>query len=1225
MLANRLCFVVSEDLYLNSSNLDIRECKENQVEKGMNMLSGSDREFEFRIFVSRPFTKSVEKIREQQLKKRIYECMRTLALGFDEWKHLRVKKIDVGDSGKLMLSARVNDQMRMLFEGPVYDRNFGRFLFIHDVSGHNEYIRKLRKIRGAGSGKGKFSEIELTAEERAQGSKGLESETAAFSKLIPAKALLSPDRIEAILNSPKANLLLTKKQMEALSGERPLLIHGQAGSGKTTLLCHRLALSVLSRRSHPPAKFVFLSYNDKLVKQALADTREILVNQYDSSESLEGVEFTPFQTFLKHYVPSASQFEAEYYVPFGRFKQYYEVYKRGNPVARRIPPEVAWHGIRSILKGACVPPSRPPLSGNAYKDLARRRRDLPEDMFNDIYEIGEWYQKDIIKDKKLWDDQDLAWVALNWVMTEKRTNPQMLLYDEIFCDEGQDLTEIEFRLLVALCKQPMPKAKEGLPLIFAGDPLQTINPTGFRWSIIGSEVYRVQDKPVKFHELQENFRSDIRIVKFADQIREIRSRYMGQRHHEQEAFDQDGFIPQVLVADTKDEISIIQKKLGELPPESAVIVWPEGSDEVSQLFETEEALTRVDRQLDLYSISEAKGLEFRLVVLYKFGSSSEVLQWKNYLMEELKPPLEQDIPLLYFLNRLYVATTRAKTFLVVIDTKAGVDNLWSIWKDSLYFLPRSDTRNFLESHPAFKGEVSDVAWRRWAEILFEQAEKNRDLRLYERARRAYEKANETQSVKRVDARLMEIAEQWAKAGKIYFDINEFEKARQCFDSGGLWSDAYKACAMLPTTPKTKRHMATYKFKMGMKQDAPKAAMEFYDYFLTDDHLDREHLSELGNVLLRMGANNQAAEVFLRIARKFADRGALVQAADSFFKAGNFENAENLYAEAGETQRREYQLSRAENLLRKRELPKAVELFFKNDAFEKVVEIYEMAEQQGLTLPREQLLEWVANSYFKLERYGKALLAYQSLREEFRKPDDTQILQRIAECFEKLDEKPKAYNLYREARAFEQALELAQELDRPPEEILSLKIEAAREAADFDSAIKFAEEKGDNRLLHELKAHSHSYRKEYLKAVQEFVEAEAWNKALNALDLFIGGSDFTPSELHSQSWNIARAVAKSKQAIHVDKEKLMRVIRQIQEEPAWEEHVAPSDIGLVYEKCAVFSEAISYYESRIHETWAQEGWIRVMSAYRDSFKQMGDFKNAQRIEDEIPVRRKILGF
>lgn len=1192
-----------------------------RLKKDLKLVTKPEDDFEFTIFVSRHFQKSMEKRREQQEKRRIYESLGMLAKGFPEWRRLSAKKIEISDAGRSIRSARISDNLRILFEGPIPTARYGRILFIHDVCYHDEYLRMIRGIAGTPADEGDFPEIELNDEEMKKGSKGLESKVVVFSKPIPAKVLLSPDRIEAIMSGNKANLILTQRQREPLLANRPLLIHGQAGSGKTTLLCHRLAISILSRRGQPPAKMVFLSYNEKLVKQASADTKEILRDQYGASDSLDGTEFIPFQDFLKRYVPDPSRFEIGRYVPFSRFKQLYEMYRRGNPVARKIPAEVAWHGIRSILKGACIPPLHPPLPHEAYRGMARRRKDLPQDMFDDIYRIGEWYQKEVIQDNGLWDDQDLAWTALNWVAAERERNPEMLLYDEIFCDEGQDLTEIEFRLLVALCKQPKPNSSEGLPLVFAGDPLQTINPTGFRWSIIGSEVYRVQGKAVELHELLENFRSDKRIVALANRIQQDRARYMETPFVEQEAFEKDGDSPQVLIADVKEEISFVKKKLGELPPESAVIVWPEENEGVSQLLEKEEALGSVDCELDLYTISEAKGLEFRLVVLYKFGSSPDVSRWKEYLGKKRRLPLDLEIPLLYFLNRLYVAVTRAKLFLVLVDSKTGIENFWSIWKDAYIFHPRPQIRKLMESHPAFKAEVSDVAWRSWAETLFEQAERERDRRLYERAKRAFEKANDTQRVKQIDARIMELDEKWERAGNLYFELNDFEPARHCFDKAGMWSDAYKACAMLPTTPQTKRCMMTYKFRMSSKRDKHEAAIEFYNYALTDDGLDRKDLDDLGRALMQVRDNERAAQVFLKVARSFNDQEALAQAAISFYRASNFKDAEPLFAEARETEGPEYKLSRAENMLRRGNSAEAAQLFFDSNEFGRVLEIYEgviaNAEKDNRTIP-EKLLELAADSYFKTGKYDKAVSAYQKLYVKPGLENKTEILQRIVECYEKMGEKSKAYDFCRDFRLYAKAADLALELNRPREEILSLRIEAAREKANFDEAIKFALEKGDEKLVHQLKGHSHNYRKEYIKAIPEFIHAEEWNEALNALDSFAGSIDFSQTGFREQQLNIIRAaaVAASKQTIRVDKERLMRIVRQVRDEPAWEEQISPREIGLVYEQCAAHWEASGFYESYILEQWAKDGWLRVMLASRDSLRQKQDFKNAEIVDGQI---------
>lgn len=85
-------------------------------------------------------------------------------------------------------------------------------------------------------------------------------------------------------------------------------------------------------------------------------------------------------------------------------------------------------------------------------------------------------------------------------------------------------------------------------------------------------------------------------------------------------------------------------------------------------------------------------------------------------------------------------------------------------------------------------------------------------------------------------------------------------------------------------------------------------------------------------------------------------------------------------------------------------------------------------------------------------------------------------------------------------------------------------------------------------MHALKGHGYKYRKEYREAVPEFIEAEEWMEALEVLEFGFARGDFMYPEQYSQWSNIIRAVAKSQKALILgEKEKLMRVVRQMQED------------------------------------------------------------------------------
>jgi len=925
----------------------------------MENTPSRDNDFLYQSIIAYPFQRSLDLLKPAPARRAVYESLRILATG--KWETIQVNRI-----GEPVLTLNISNNLVIVFE--LLEARPRKILCYYDLC----TPEKVREIS------------ERIIQAKSESRSPLPRRTAAFSKIIPDWALEGQNGLEEIMSLDKAGLLLTKEQEGILHVESPLIINGAAGSGKTLLLCYRLAQAIhdpISSRN----RIAFLSYNSRLVEKARQDTGEILRGLYRSTEGLEAVNFSPLRGFLLGYVKDPNRYTPESYIGFGRFKQHYTNFSRGKSTLRTISSEKAWHGIRSILKGACLPPSLPPMSKPEYERLARKRKDFSANEFDNIYRIGEWYQDEIIGRKKLWDDQDLAWDALNTIITEKTFNSNFVLYDHIFCDEAQDLTQLEFRTLMDLCKPPA--WSKGFEIAMAGDPLQTINPTGFKWSVVRNEIYRVlQGSSVQFCELGENFRSDRRIVDFANEIQEVRGVYLDQAMKPQESFVDNGEMPQVITLETENDIQTARIKLGELPPESSVILWPEERDEVSKFCDSESALGKVDRQLDLYTVSEAKGLEFRLVVLYKLGSSDEANRLRKYLTvkqapEGTKPPFEDEIALLYFLNRLYVAITRAKLYLVIMDTKEGLNNFWSLWKDFLESIPSNQTRTVIEASPAFQGDFSDAKWRRWGQTLLDHAEDTLDPRNFERARRAFEKAGEESTVKSISARLEELNGNSDRAGNLYFEINDFSHAANCFEKGKNWKEACTALERIPTTREVSRRLATCRFRRDVLTSKERAAQEFYAYFMHDNGIDREPLEELAGVLIQINPR-AAGGVLEYVGTRFNDKASLAKAAPIKFAEGDFAAAVSLYEKAGATSAKEYDLSRAEKLNSEKDYTGAIEILHRIGNHSRAVDVYVRAVEGGWT-PGDIRNE-VADSYVALGQSDAAMLTYETLSTDLAK-------------------------------------------------------------------------------------------------------------------------------------------------------------------------------------------------------------------------------------------------
>lgn len=1266
---------------------------------------------DFNVLVSYRFQRHIREINDGRFREDIYRCIVDLITGRAMWPQRQVKKPKRIPHDRKVRSARINEADRLVFEGPLraYDSSKPT-LFIHDFCRHDSVNRVIKRVLKQevdeeslidlepGEIEDKNEEISLSI---------LGSDVTAFAKPIPPLAFADPDKIDEILRSQKANIHLTEKQLAVLRAPRPLLINGCAGTGKTTVLCHLLAWSLQVRKQWGyKGPMLYLSYNRRLVEQAEKDVREILRTLHLlDDDSVGEVEFVPFQKFLLRYVTDQERFREENYMSFGRFKRLYDIYRRGTTAARSISPELAWYIIRSIMKGACLPQfddngillpgSRSPLTKERYVELSRKRKEIEESLYDEMYQIGQWYQNEIILAKEMWDDQDIAWAALKWVMEEQRKTT-MQLFAEIFVDEVQDLTELEFAFLVSLCSPPARYSRESVLLALAGDPLQTIDPTGFRWSVVSEHVYKLGNVPVERHELEENWRSDRRIVDLANCIQKIRGFYLQQDLPTQAAFEkeEEGDIPHVIAVETEDEIDIVARRLEHLPDRSAVIVWDEEDESILQLLQRDPVLSKLLRGADndnpdeintdnldeimadinLYKVSESKGLEFRRVILYRFGEHPDVKQWWKWMQTNQHADLQTQIPLLYFLNRLYISVTRAESYLFIVDSPEAVQEFWSKFSEVLRFVRRAEAVQEFQAHIAFHESPN---WEKWGDRLFENAEKREDVRDYERAKSAYMKAGADQKAKKVQARIAELYEDWPQAGHLYFDIAEYGKAGSCFEKCGNWLEALTAYQNLPSTPERNRRIAICHFRHGRTEPQRKrdVALQFLEYVKSDSKLGKEVLQETAATLGEVKELSHAAEIFERLYKEHKDNQAGVEAGrcwvfikkyakalDVFRRCSyygteyvtslqrqaelleqnrEYSQAVELYSELtrwdreapihqgrclyrvrkyrealdafnrGNYQGREADLCRAELGLQEGKILDAIRLLSRHGEYPRVLEAAEGFSDI-------EILPYVAEAHYRLGHHKEAIEQLKHLVPGVRKDKDFQVLNRyyiwIGDCYRAQGQLRDAYTNYREGRAYEKALGVAKSLEMPGMELKQLEAEDARERADFTTAIRIWEELGDPRKVDELTGHRLKYQQDYLGAVDHFIRAQSWGQVCDCIE-----NGFFHSEqdrIQAKIKLIRAAQSINEQLRPEDRDRVMCWIREIREDEEWMEYILPQEMSLAYEKCAFFVDAATFYESYWKEQWAREGWLRVKEAQCRYHETRSEQEKADKIRRRI---------
>ena len=377
----------------------------------------------------------------------------------------------------------------------------------------------------------------------------------------PAYLLADEESWLAIERGKEANLALSPEEEQILQSvssssvgndSLPLFINGRAGSGKSTMLiylfadyCYRKYYTKQGhRRPEPlPGKPLFLTYNERLLEVARDGVKRLLsshhrfVAERNQGDEIPNIDrcFQPFGTFLFNLLPpqERERFNPQNYISFHRFKQLYQGEIPSEslakivlhlPQGRRYSPEICWHVIRSFIKGYRQGEFMTPE--DYQEDIPRKERTIDLEKFQGIYDTiwDRWYKR-LTTEEGYWDDQDL----IAKVLELDCYRPD---YTAIFCDEAQDFTRLELQLIMKLSLlsqynlgyQPI----HSLPFAFAGDPFQTLNPTGFHWSStqasFDAEVIAAIDPTdqlklaINFQELAFNYRSSRAIVQFTNLI-----------------------------------------------------------------------------------------------------------------------------------------------------------------------------------------------------------------------------------------------------------------------------------------------------------------------------------------------------------------------------------------------------------------------------------------------------------------------------------------------------------------------------------------------------------------------------------------------------------------------------------------------------------------------------------------------------------------------------------
>jgi hypothetical protein len=414
----------------------------------------------------------------------------------------------------------------------------------------------------------------------------------------------------------------------------------------------------------------------------------------------------------------------------------------------------------------------------------------------------QWYKVRTDKSsgqRDFWDEQDLA-----DELVSNTDRAAIAIHPAVFCDEAQDFTRIELDAIFSLSvfsNRLLGSEQVGyVPIAFAGDPYQTINPTGFDWGAVKAEFHgRIleqldqrrtgsQQPDMNYRELRYNYRSSPEIIKLSNLVQLVRGVCFNLRSllPQRGWWIENSTAPAYFSSADPQHVQALHKQTG------IVIIIPCHEGEELDYIAEDKLLSSIPADSrNVMSAMSAKGLEFNRVVLYNFGEQC-VTEYSTLLKliagdNHAALTSEALLPLQYYVNRLYVAMTRAKRRLLIMDTERGIDQFWrrlNQHRDSL--LQKYHNASWTADDLVALAQGTNASWSgdeddpsELAKQYEQMAEANTDVFLWRLAAQNHRIAGNELGADYCEARRYEQEQDYNKSADFYLKCHYSPQALRC--------------------------------------------------------------------------------------------------------------------------------------------------------------------------------------------------------------------------------------------------------------------------------------------------------------------------------------------------------------------------------------------------------------------------------------------------------------
>lgn len=432
------------------------------------------------------------------------------------------------------------------------------------------------------------------------------------------------------------------KQEEVLCLPTPSIIIGSAGSGKTALTLEKLKML--------KGNILYITLSAYLVENA-----SHMYSSFGYDNTNQQVDFLSFYEYLST-IKMPDGKEAD----FTSFERWISRYTQSHKIkdAYRVFEE-----IKGVITGSII--DKPYLSLEEYKALGIKQSIFSFAEREPIYDLFIKY-KNWVLEEGYFDSNITSFEVLSQVIP---------FYDYVVVDEVQDLTNIQLMLILK-------SLRNSSNFVLCGDANQIVHPNFFSWSQIKTLFYKQELNAGIVRVLATNYRNTPEVTAIANQLLLIKNARFGSIDKESTYLvvpnsNQRGEV-EYLENGTKINVELNSKT--RLSTRFAVLVLRNEDKAAARKFYATPLL---------FSIQEAKGLEYENIILFNTISTyeNEFRELTNGVTKaDLNPESLQfsrakdksDKSLeeyKFYVNSLYVGITRAVKNLYVIEANKKHDLL----------------------------------------------------------------------------------------------------------------------------------------------------------------------------------------------------------------------------------------------------------------------------------------------------------------------------------------------------------------------------------------------------------------------------------------------------------------------------------------------------------------------------------------------------------------------